>query len=84
MLQLCDIIKITDVFHCPFLDGEDRKPNPGMFLKAQKKYNINMSKSLSLGDKDRDFEAAQKAGVKNNFLFDGKNYKEIEEYLIKN
>lgn len=77
-------IKITDVFHCPFLDGEDRKPNPGMFLKAQKKYNINMSKSLSLGDKDRDFEAAQKAGVKNNFLFDGKNYKEIEEYLIKN
>ncbi|MBO5285108.1 MAG: HAD-IIIA family hydrolase, partial [Alphaproteobacteria bacterium] len=31
-------IPITDVFYCPDLDGPDRKPNPGMFLKAKEKY----------------------------------------------
>ena len=62
-------IKITDVFCCPYLDANhpDRKPNPGMFLKAIKKYNIDVDKSYSFGDKERDLEAAKKAGIKNNY-----------------
>ena len=65
-------IKITDVFCCPYLDSihPDRKPNAGMFLKAQKKYNIDMEASISLGDKQRDCEAANKAGVKKAFLME--------------
>lgn len=73
-------IKITDVFYCPELESQDRKPNPGMFLKAQKKYNIDMSASISLGDKGRDIEAAQNAGVNKNFLYQG-NYNNIMEAL---
>ncbi|MBP3686938.1 MAG: HAD family hydrolase [Alphaproteobacteria bacterium] len=57
-------IPITDVFYCPDLDGPDRKPNPGMFLKAKEKYNIDMAHSIALGDKERDREAAAAAGVK--------------------
>lgn len=73
-------IKITDVFYCPDLDGERRKPNCGMFIEAKEKYNIDMKASISLGDKERDIEAAQKAGVGKNFLFNG-NYIEIMEAL---
>lgn len=73
-------IKITDVFYCPDLEGERRKPNCGMFIEAKEKYNIDMKKSISLGDKERDIEAAKKAGVGKNFLFNG-CYREIIEKL---
>ena len=35
-------VTITDVFYCPELSGPRRKPECGMFLEAQKKYNIDM------------------------------------------
>lgn len=73
-------IKIDDVFFCPSLTGEDRKPEPGMFLKAQLKHDIDMARSASLGDKPRDIEAAQRAGVGVNILFSG-SYQEIEKML---
>ena len=73
-------IKITDVFYCPDLEGERRKPNCGMFIEAKEKYNLDMKTSISLGDKERDIEAAKKAGVGKNFLFNG-NYSEIMENL---
>lgn len=73
-------VEITDVFHCPDLEGEDRKPSPGMFLKAQSKWDIDMRRSVSVGDKDRDIEAGQSAGVGKNFLFNG-NFNVIKEAL---
>ena len=74
-------VKITDVFYCPELNGNRRKPECGMFLEAQAKYNINMAQSISVGDKERDVEAGQKASVGKNLLFNGKNFKEIGENL---
>lgn len=62
---------LDDVFHCPYLNHEDRKPNPGMFLKAAEKYKIDMAASLAVGDKARDIEAAQRAGVGRTVLFYG-------------
>lgn len=69
-------IKITDVFYCPELSGPNRKPEPGLFVMARDKYNIDMSKSVSIGDKQRDLDAAIAAGVVKNFLFNN-NYKEL-------
>ncbi len=74
-------IKITDVFYCPELSGNDRKPNCGMFIKARDKYSIDMAQSVSVGDKERDLEAAQKAGCGKNFLFTGDNFIKIMEEL---
>lgn len=74
-------IKITDVFYCPELSGNDRKPNCGMFIKARDKYSIDMVQSVSVGDKERDIEAAQKAGCGKNFLFTGDNFIKIMEEL---
>ena len=73
-------IKITDVFYCPDLTGERRKPECGMFLEAKEKYNIDMLASVSVGDKNRDVEAGKKAGCGKNFLLNN-NFKEIAEAL---
>ena len=74
-------VTITDVFYCPELSGPRRKPECGMFLEAQKMYNIDMAQSVSVGDKERDVEAGKKASVGKNFLFNGHNFNEIGENL---
>lgn len=73
-------IEITDVFHCPNLESEDRKPNPGMFIKAKQKWNIDMAKSISIGDRNRDVQAGMSAGVGKNFIFTG-NFNELKREL---
>lgn len=64
-------ISILDVFHSPDLDGPDRKPAPGPFIKARDKHCIDMSASFNLGDKPRDIDAGLAAGVGTNVLFTG-------------
>ena len=64
---------ITDVFYCPYhpehgvghykIDSFDRKPNPGMLLRASEIHGINLDHSIMIGDKDSDMQAAIKAGV---------------------
>lgn len=61
-------VELLDVFFCPFLEHEDRKPLPGMLLKAQKKHDIIMADSIGVGDKQRDIEAYISAGVQKNYL----------------
>ena len=73
-------ITITDVFHCPFLSGPDRKPEPGLFLKAKEKHDIDMAASVNIGDSERDLEAGRRAGVGRNELFAG-DFKSLEHLL---
>ncbi len=64
---------ITEVFYCPYhpdygvgdykKESFDRKPNPGMLLRAAEKYKIDLEQSIMIGDKDSDMEAANKANV---------------------
>ena len=66
-------ITITHIYHCPHhesIDGvcECRKPEPGMFLEAQREYDVDMKHSIMIGDNERDIEAALKAGVGENIL----------------
>jgi len=64
-------IYLLDVFYCPHSPEEDcmcRKPKPGLYENAQKRYKIDMANSWSIGDKETDIIAAQKAGVKNTIL----------------
>lgn len=63
-------VAITAVYHCPELSGPNRKPAPGLFLKAQRRYAIDMAASVSVGDKMRDVEAGAAAGVGRNILLD--------------
>lgn len=66
-------VHITDVFHCPYhpthgvghykKESLDRKPHPGMLLRAAAKYELDMGLSIMIGDKDSDMQAARSAGV---------------------
>ena len=49
-------------------DSYDRKPNPGMIMKAVKDFDIDLKKSKLIGDRDTDIQAGKKAGVGNNIF----------------
>jgi D-glycero-D-manno-heptose 1,7-bisphosphate phosphatase len=51
-------------------DHPDRKPNPGMLLRAMQDFPIDRGRSFLIGDKDSDLEAARRAGV-TGYRFDG-------------
>ena len=51
-------------------DHPDRKPNPGMLLRAIAEHGIDPSQSLMIGDQPTDVEAARRAGVSGH-LFEG-------------
>ena len=67
-------IDIARVYHCPFhptagvgdyrRESFDRKPNPGMILRARDELDLDLSRSVLLGDKDSDIEAGRAAGVR--------------------
>lgn len=73
---------IDAYYMCPFhKDGiveayttdnhPDRKPNPGMILKAAKDWPIDMSSSFIIGDKESDLEAGKAAGIRAYKYTDG-------------
>jgi D-glycero-D-manno-heptose 1,7-bisphosphate phosphatase len=66
-------IDIARVYHCPYhptagigtyrQDSYDRKPNPGMILRARGDLGIALMRSVLVGDKDSDIAAGRAAGV---------------------
>lgn len=64
---------IAAVYHCPHhpehglgvyrQDSFDRKPNPGMLLRARDDLGLDLARSAMLGDTDSDMLAARRAGV---------------------
>jgi D-glycero-D-manno-heptose 1,7-bisphosphate phosphatase len=74
---------LTAVLHCPNhpqhgigrykTDSFDRKPNPGMLLRAAETHGVDLSQSIMIGDKDSDMQAALNAGVgvRCHYLADG-------------
>ena len=71
--------KISDVFFCPHLpeDGCDcRKPEPGLIYQAQRKYDIDLSTAVMIGDSVRDIECAHNAGCGHALLVETGNGKE--------
>ncbi len=71
---------ITDVYYCPYIEGAKirqydkksywRKPEPGMILAAAQDYDFDLSRSYMIGDRPRDVECAENAGMR-GYLFTG-------------
>jgi len=64
-------INILEVFFCPHLPEDNckcRKPKPGLYKDAIRKFNINVNSSYSVGDKETDIIAAKSAGIKTTIL----------------
>ena len=75
--------RIGAVYACPFHneaedprwlhpDHPDRKPNPGMILRAIADHDIDPARSFLIGDRQSDLDAARRAGLP-GFLFEGGN-----------
>ena len=88
-------IIIQDTFYCPYhpekgigkyrQDSEDRKPKPGMILKACSKYQINPQNTVMIGDKSADVFAGQRAGGKGVLVLTGygeESRKELSGFLV--
>lgn len=53
---------VSETYRHP--DPPDRKPNPGMLLHAMAEHPVDLPRSIMVGDKDGDIEAARRAGVR--------------------
>jgi D-glycero-D-manno-heptose 1,7-bisphosphate phosphatase len=57
--------RIDAIYYCPH-DWEEgcecRKPKPGMLFQAQHDFNLDLSRTLFIGDDERDGQAAEAAG----------------------
>jgi D-glycero-D-manno-heptose 1,7-bisphosphate phosphatase len=56
---------IDATYYCPhdWTDGcECRKPRPGLLFRAQRELHLDLSRTLFIGDDERDAEAAEAAG----------------------
>jgi D-glycero-D-manno-heptose 1,7-bisphosphate phosphatase len=69
---------IEKVYHCPFhpefgigkyrQDSMDRKPNPGMLLRARDELGIDLANSVMIGDNESDMLAAAAAAIGKKIL----------------
>lgn len=67
-------VSLAASYHCPFhpdgvvpayaCEHEDRKPEPGMWLKAARDLQLDLAASWSIGDGDRDVVAGKRAGTR--------------------
>ena len=70
---------IAKVYHCPFhyrhgvgvykRESADRKPAPGMVLRAQAEFDLDLAHSVLVGDQETDIQAGLAAGVRCNLLY---------------
>lgn len=74
---------IDAIYYSPFhpteakgkylLKESTRKPGAGMFLEAVEELNIDLYKSIMVGDKVSDIEASLKANIPSNYLLSSSN-----------
>ena len=73
--------RIDAFYYCPYHeDGvtetyrvanhPDRKPNPGMIIRAISEWSIDPTRAVLIGDRDSDVAAAQAAGIR-GVLYEG-------------
>jgi D-glycero-D-manno-heptose 1,7-bisphosphate phosphatase len=94
---MCEIFEaenasIDKVYFCPFYPDAEienyrknascRKPEPGMILQATHEFNIDLTKSLLIGDKVSDVEAGIAARVNHNILFSQNHLYLQTEYTV--
>ena len=73
--RMLEIINLPNTINAIYANGEGpneltsnkswRKPNPSMIIKASEDFNIDLSKSILIGDRLSDMQSGEKAGIKN-------------------
>lgn len=73
--KMREILPLDEIRVCyddgEIVNSEFRKPNPGMILASAEENNINLKKSYMVGDRWRDIDAGQRAGLTTIFIDHG-------------
>ena len=92
--QLAEFGAWVDQFYvCPFHpeaaearwrhpDHPDRKPNPGLLLRAMGEHPVDRERSILIGDRASDLEAARRAGVR-GLLHAGGDLSEVVDRVLR-
>ena len=82
---------IEKFYFCPHLpegkvkeyaiDCDCRKPKPGLLLQAMNEYPVDKEASFLIGDKQRDLDSADAAGIK-GYLYEGGNLLEFVKKIV--
>ncbi len=63
--------RLDAIYYCPHVPEDNcpcRKPNPGMFLSATNIWDIDLARSVFVGDALTDIWAAARAGIQRRYL----------------
>ena len=77
--------KILGIYYCPhgWDEGcECRKPKPGMFFQAAREHHFDLTKTVFIGDDERDAEAGEAAGVKTILVSPNKSFLNVVKEII--
>ena len=87
-----DGVSLDAVYHCPYhpehglgefkREHEDRKPGPGMLLRAAREHDLDLPASVMVGDRCSDVGAANAAGLRQAFLLRGTEPAECPGYAL--
>lgn len=74
-------VKIEDILYCPHHSDISgclcRKPGSLLFEKVLAQYDIDTSKSIMIGDRQRDVESGEAVGIKGNLIESNQAIEEI-------
>lgn len=77
-------VEIMETYFCSHKPEDKclcRKPKPGMLIDAINKYNIDVSSSFLIGDKQSDIDAGKSANIKNLIYYGYNNHFQTIEYI---
>jgi D-glycero-D-manno-heptose 1,7-bisphosphate phosphatase len=69
--KLCDAVSVDAIEVCYHTSADNcdcRKPKPGMLLRAAERMSLDCGRSIMIGDRWSDVEAAKAAGCKSIFV----------------
>lgn len=78
-------------FHAPTEEIYLRKPNPGMIVRAKSILDLDLSRSILIGDNISDMQAGKSAGIPNLYLINDsiapsdffESYANLKECLVR-
>ncbi len=78
--------RIDAVYHCPHDWGEGcpcRKPKPGLLFRAQRDFDLDLSRVAYVGDDERDAQAADAAGCRTALVTESRSLLDVARQIVR-